>query len=277
MALKGNLRDFSTTQLFNLINLARKSGTLYLEQDEQANATVSFREGKLIHAQVGEHNGHLAHVLHRAGKLSSEQVRLIRERAGTTSDKQLGLLLINAGYVSQADIMQSIQKYTLDIVYSILAWSEGVFRFEDGVAPPPDRITVPIDLENIIIEHTRNLRELEHLERELPNLDFALKFVDRPDTSLRNIHLSVDEWRVVSFVNPKNSIRQIARANNMTDMQIRQIVYGLLQAGLVELVRPPSAIQQQQALEAQRRRLIATQPQVKRTVVTRLIERIRSL
>ncbi len=275
--MKGNLKDFGTTQLFNLVNLARKTGTLYLEQTNGTKASVSFREGKLIDAQVGDQNGHLAHVLHRAGKLSDDQVRLIRERAGTTSDKQLGLLLINAGYVTQADIVQSIQKYTLDVVYGILLWNEGMFRFEDGVAPPPDRITVPIDLENVIIEHTRNLRELEHLERELPNLDFALKFPDRPGTSLRNINLSVEEWRVVSFINPKNSIRQIARANNMTDMQIRQIVYGLLQAGLVELVRPPTAMPPAQNADMRRRRPGNPPPQIKKTVVNKLIDRIRSL
>jgi hypothetical protein len=31
MAVKGNLRDFSVTQLLNLINLARKTGTLTVE------------------------------------------------------------------------------------------------------------------------------------------------------------------------------------------------------------------------------------------------------
>ena len=31
MALKGKLEDFGITQLLNLINLARKTGTLYLE------------------------------------------------------------------------------------------------------------------------------------------------------------------------------------------------------------------------------------------------------
>lgn len=50
--------------------------------------------------------------------------------------------------------------------------------------------------------------------------------------------MSVEEWRVVSFINGKNTIRQIARACNMTEMGIRQIVYGLLSAGLVELVKP---------------------------------------
>ena len=52
MALKGNLRDFSVTQLLNLINLARKTGTLTLEGPNEA-AWVSFHEGKLIYAQLG--------------------------------------------------------------------------------------------------------------------------------------------------------------------------------------------------------------------------------
>ncbi len=274
MALKGDLEHFSTTQLLNLVNLARKTGTLFIEQTEKKRAQISFREGKLIYAQAGGTGGQLADMLHKGGKLSDSQVRLIKERARATSDKQLGLLLINAGYVSQADIIQSIQQYTLGIVHSILAWNKGRFTFKDNHMPPPDRITVPIDLENVIIEHTRNLRELEHLERELPNLDFALKFPERPGASLRNINLNVEEWRVVSFINPTNSIRQIAKANNMNDTQIRQVVYGLLQAGLVELVRPPR-VAQPQGTSSRRRR--AQTPQIKKTVVNKLISRIKSL
>ena len=46
MALKGNLRDFSITQLLNLINLACKTGTLVIEGVGDI-ARISFREGKL--------------------------------------------------------------------------------------------------------------------------------------------------------------------------------------------------------------------------------------
>ncbi len=68
-----------------------------------------------------------------------------------------------------------------------------------------------------------------------------MKFTDRPGTNLRNINLSVEEWRVVSYVNPKNTMRQIAKATKMNDLEIRRVVYGLLQAGLVEIVRPGGA------------------------------------
>jgi hypothetical protein len=70
-----------------------------------------------------------------------------------------------------------------------------------------------IGSENIIIEGSRQLRELEQLQDEIPSLDMALKFTDRP---LTNVNLSVDEWKVVKFVDPKNTMRQIAKTNKLT-------------------------------------------------------------
>ena len=52
MALKGNLRDFTITQLLNLINLAKKTGSLVIEGPGEI-AQVTFREGKLAYAQIG--------------------------------------------------------------------------------------------------------------------------------------------------------------------------------------------------------------------------------
>lgn len=275
MALKGNLRDFSTTQLLNLVNLARKTGTLTIES-KGVTVQVCFKEGKLIYATTGVHDGHLSQILLRANKLTEEQARLIRERADTRDDKTLAVMLMQAGYVTQNDIVKSVRDYTLDIVYRLFGWSEGVFRFEPTLAPAEERITVPIDLENVIMEGSRRLKEFERLQEELPNLDMALRFTDRPDARLRNIQLSVEEWRVISFINPRNSIRQIAQSNNMSDFQIRKIVYGMLQAGLVELVQPEGAPKPPPRPGEPAPRLPAA-PAVKRSVVTRLIDRIKQL
>jgi transposase len=289
MPLKGNLRDFSTTQLLNLINLAGKTGTLFIyegiltgEKDAiggakmkpgAERARVSFKTGKLIAAQMGAEGSDLVTVLNKTGKLNDNQAKLIRERAKDTSDKALALRLISANYISQREIVASVQQHTLDVVYNLLSWHEGPFVFEDNVLPGPDRIIVPIDLENVIIEGARRIKEIEELNRHLPDLDYSLKFPDNPREKFKGIHLSVEEWRVVSYVNPKNTIRQIAKANNMSEIEIRRIVYGLEQAGLVELVRPV-------AREGAAGRLPSKPPikaQVQKTVVNKLIDRIRQL
>jgi len=190
------------------------------------------------------------------------------------SDKGLGLLLINANYLSPQDILASLQGYFTHVVKRLFTWAEGLFRFETNVFPPDDRITVRVNLENLIIEGARQLREWQLLQDEIPSLDMALKFSNRPGANLRNVNLSVEEWRVVSYINPKNTIRQIARTVKMNDLEIRRIVYGLIQAGLVEIARPegarPTSISAGPGLPKKDK-------EQQKSLINRLINRIRSL
>jgi hypothetical protein len=272
MALRGNLRDFTITQLLNLINLARKTGTLVVEGPSET-AKISFREGKLAYAQIGQEDSRLAFILHKANKLSISQFKAIQQRANHIPDKELGLLLINAGYLSQEDILTNLQQYFTDIVQRLFTWVEGFFHFDNDLLPPEDRISVRLDLENLIIEGSRQLHEWEQLQDEIPSLDMALKFTDRPGTNLRNVNLSVEEWRVVSFISPRNSIKQIGAATKMNDLEIRRIVYGLLQAGLVEICRQDGA-----PPPVSKVRVFPTEDkEEQKSLVNRLITRIRSL
>ena len=82
----------------------------------------------------------------------------------------------------------------------------------------------------------------------------------------------------VVYQSRRTRIRQIARTTKMTDLEIRRIVYGLLQAGLVEIVRPAG-----RPAPAARpgRRAPADHPSQHRTsrksLINRLINRIRSI
>jgi hypothetical protein len=272
MALSGNLRDFTVTQLLNLINLANKTGTLFIDGPRET-AKVAFKDGKLAYAQIDQEDGSLASVLHKAKKLSLGQYKSIQQNATHISDKELGLLLINAGYLSQEDILTNLQQYFTDIVQRLFTWMEGFFHFDNDSLPPEDRISVRLDLENMIIEGSRHMREWEQLQDEIPSLDMALKFTDRPGTNLRKVNLSVEEWRVVSYINPRNTIRQIATATKMNDLEIRRIVYGLLQASLVETTRLEGAT----PLTPTVRVFPTEDKEEQKSLVNRLIDRIRSL
>jgi hypothetical protein len=272
MALRGNLRDFSITQILNLINLAHKTGALVVEGPGET-AQIYFRDGKLAYVQIGQEENGLASILYKAHKINTGQLKAFQQRASQISDKELGLLLINAGYVSQEDILVNLQMYFTDVVHKLFTWVEGVFRFENETLPPQDRINIRLDLENLIIEGSRQMREWEQLQDEIPSLDMALKFTDRPGTNLRNVNLSVEEWRVVSYINPRNTIRQVASATKMNELEIRRIVYGLLQAGLVDICRPEGIVPPVSSV-----RVFPTDnKEEQKSLVNRLINRIRSL
>jgi DNA-binding transcriptional regulator YhcF (GntR family) len=84
--------------------------------------------------------------------------------------------------------------------------------------------------------------------------------------------LSVEEWKVVKFVDPKNTMRQIASTNKLSDLDVRRIVYGLLQAGLVELARPVGMV-----APPNPKQFPMQDKQEQKTLINKLIGRIRTL
>jgi hypothetical protein len=296
MPLQGNIRDISTTQLLNLVNVSRRTGMLTIfeaiptgEKDAMKNekmaageerAKIAFNKGKLVYASLTSQDNGLVAVLNKAGKLTNDQAKILNERAKNTSDKALAMRLIGAKYVTQADIVNCVKNHILEVVYNLMTWTEGPFRFEDEAAPSPDHIQVPIDLENVIIEGSRRMQKMAEINIVIDDLDIALRFPENPKEKFKGIHLSVDEWKVVSYVNPKNTIRQIMKVLNMSEAEIKKVVYGLHQAGLVEIVRNTAA---SQANKPQSRRQQMQQKAGKKSgapdkqVINKLIDRLKSI
>lgn len=263
--MKGNLRDFTPTQVLSLVSLAKKTGTLDVERKD-GRAKLVFQGGKLVYASIGEADGSLASVLARAGRLNKEQAASLARYAARSSDKQLGLLLIEKKYFTQADIIQSIKRHALGAVNQFASWREGTFVFEVDRLAENGRITVPIDLENVIIQIARLQKLDDQLEEEIPSLDVSLKFANRPNVKLADLQLTKDEWRVLNFIKPGNTIRMIATTLGLSDKQIRRVIGSLREAGLVELAQAP-----------RRDTLTAEERQKKRQLVGRLIQHLQGM
>jgi hypothetical protein len=274
MALKGNLKDVGLNQLLNLIYLAHKTGTLTIQQDGGSTAArLYFREGKLIQAAMDGQTTRLTDIMVQVGKLTADQAKAVRARSKVDTDKELGLLMIQNNVLNQNDIVQGVKNYLLESVYTLFTWHTGTFRFDPNVLPPEERITVAVSLDHLIIEGSRRVQEWEHLRDELPDLDVPLKFAERPDVNIRNINLSVEQWKVISFINSRNSIRQIASFLKMDEFQIRRIVYGLQTAALVDVM--PSALPTGAGTRAPLPP--PPPPPVGRGVLLRVIDRLRKI
>lgn len=271
MALKGNLKDFSFIQLLNLINLANKSGALYVEKPG-AHARVIFHNGKLAYFESIDEKPDLLQTLNDRKLITAYQRALLKGKLEEMSDREAGIYLVNAGYVTLDQVTSALEEDYSEKFRHLFEWTEGSFRFETGEILPDDQIPIHLDLENLIIEGARELQEIEELKSEIPSLDMALKFTDRPGTDINNINLSQSEWRVVSYVNPKNTIQQIAATIGLDEVEIRRVVFTLLQAGLVEFIRPDGV-----PVAIPGKTLPVQNPEQNRSLIKRLIDRIRSI
>lgn len=235
MPLSGDLRDFDLLQLLNLIHLAQKSGCLRLRSSSGNDASLYFEKGLLqgvAHAGATD----LVSLLVRRGILLPHQARRIRESPLPTSEKELGLTLINSGLATQEEILQALRTQAQEQVRALLTWKEGPFFFDNSSSLPAGMIPIHLPLENLILEGARTAaHEPQALEQEIPSLDVTLRFPSQPRSDLSKIHLSSEEWRVIRYVRPENTLRQIGRTLHLSEAEVRGIAYRLLQAGIVEL------------------------------------------
>lgn len=289
MALKGRLKDFSLTQLLNLVHLARKTGALSVDS-HSGSAQLFFQEGKLVYATLSGRPNTLADLMLQAGKLTNRQVEAIVAQGRNRDDSQLGLLLINAGQVKRDEIVKALRHNMTEVVNTLFGWDDGAFIFDQKLDPPNGRIKFPLPLDSIVLEGTRQKKETSDPHTDLPTLDVVLRFTDGPGRNLRNINLSVDEWRVISFINPRNTVATIAQYNQMSEPEVRRIVAKLLRDGLVEVVgatTPTPVVAARQTpvptatavipASAETVKPTFTQPEVDRNIIRRLIQRIRGL
>ena len=104
MALHGNLRDFSATEILQLLASQKKSGCLFLEADDRPTEVFYVADGRLVSTRhPGMHEpDRLMELLLRANRLSDEQcqgVRTIQRASGRDlEDRSFHIRLEEEGF-----------------------------------------------------------------------------------------------------------------------------------------------------------------------------------
>lgn len=117
-----------------------------------------------------------------------------------------------------------------EAVFASVAFDSGRFEFFRGRAERVER-TIQENVQNLILEGLRRLDELSHVTSLLPK-DHEPLFL-APEPPHDDIRLTAKEWRVLSLVNGKRSVRQIIDAAAREESEVRAILVGLLAADLI--------------------------------------------
>ncbi|MGB9722797.1 MAG: DUF4388 domain-containing protein [Chloroflexia bacterium] len=272
MALVGNLRDFNLADFLYLVDRGYKTGRLTLKRSDDA-ATLYFEKGKLVYATQYSREERLGEMLVRIGRITEQQRdHALRLQQGPYAGKPLGAILVELGYISDEELKRHVRTQIEETVYRLFTWSDGEFRFDAGVlvAPEDVMITLPLGVENIIMEGVRRIDEWSRIRDRIPSTDVVVKFVDQPSDRAKGVNLTPDEWRVFARINGKDSIRTISERTGLGEFEVCRIIYGFISAGLVELVkeRPPLPPGLSAPVPAER---------PKRSLINRIIERIRGM
>lgn len=270
MALVGNIRDFGLSDFLYLVDRGYKTGCLHLTRGDE-HASLYFDKGKLITAGRDASQARVTDVLVRKGKLTAQQAQAAISAVHNGS--VLSQLLLDQNLIARDDLQRVLQQHIEESVYGLFGWPDGEFRFEQNQRPSNDApiMPMPISVENLIMEGVRRIDEWGRIKDRIPSTEMIVKFVEQPGEKAKGVNLSPDEWRVFARINGKHTLAEIAQKTNLSEFDVCRIVYGFLTAGLVEVQKKP------RPMPVAGDRPPQEAPKVKKSLVSRIINRIRGM
>lgn len=120
----------------------------------------------------------------------------------------------------------------LEAVYTFFTLTSGPFRFYDD--RKLEQPTIMVSNEVIIMEGIMRQDAWARIHEYVPSLTLVPRLVPNPSTGSSEINLEAEEWRVLTMVNGKNTVGQIAQRSGLGEFRTCEIIAQLLQSGLIE-------------------------------------------
>ena len=235
--LEGNLAHFEVPDLLSLVKAGRRTGVLALERRDQ-ESKLYFRAGNPVFAASTREDLRLGRLLVRQGKVPAEVIDEALEWQHSNGGR-LGSALLAAGRLEESELAALLKVQVSEVIFDAFSWPEGAFSFWDRVPPPPNAVTLEMDVQNILIEGVRRLDVRERLKNAFPDLDMVVEAITNPERVKHSVTLTPDEWKILFLVDGRRSLSEICHlAGDAEDQATLNVLYTLQMARFVSVVAP---------------------------------------
>src|ERR687887_483574 len=173
MEIEGPLRELGIHDVFQLLDLSRKTGVLRVTSELRHNAgTIHFEDGAIVFAEIRSNPHPLGGLLLRTGKITEadlERARDMQQRQG--DPRRLGEILVALGAITPRELQRQVRFQIEEVVFEVMSWREGYFSFTEGPwSDVPTEATVRIPTEALLMEGARRIDEWSRIESRIPHL-----------------------------------------------------------------------------------------------------------
>ena len=133
MAIEGPLRELGIHDVFQLLDLSRKTGVLRVTSElRDDEGVVLFDGGRVVHATIRSKAMSIELMLLQAGKISEARSRA-RARAAHERRAERGRRRSarRGGRVTQKELERQLRLQIESVVFELMSWREGFFSFEE--------------------------------------------------------------------------------------------------------------------------------------------------
>ncbi|HEU4829564.1 MAG TPA: DUF4388 domain-containing protein [Gemmatimonadales bacterium] len=239
MPIEGPLRELSIHDVFQLLDLARKTGILRVDSELRQNGgTVYFDQGAVIGAEIRSNPHPLGGLLLRSGKLSESDLARARDMQSIGDRRRLGDILVDLGAITRRELERQVRAQVEEVIFELMGWSEGYFSFSEApLDDVPTQATLRIPTGALLMEAARRIDEWSRIESKVPHLGVVPRLVV-PDGDSGPMDLLPAEWQLLAAVDGARDVRTLAEITARSEFDVARSLFGLATAGIIALEDP---------------------------------------
>lgn len=246
MAVIGNIRDLTLVDLFQIVQLGRRTCVLTVDDEHGIWYRTYFADGFVIYADSNKRYAPLGEDLVNAGAITRRQLEAaLAEYEATSADRpRFGTFLLYRGAIDRETLVEFIQRKIKIKLFDMFLIEDGTFTYELAPYRLDEDITVSISVTEIVMESTKRIDDYKRLGKRIPSVDLVVRKETRPLAELLrgDYEFSGVEKEILGLVDKSLTIREMAKALNIDDqLHLLKIVNGFLNLGLVRLGMPEPA------------------------------------
>jgi hypothetical protein len=156
--LRGDLAHFFPAEILQLLQLAQATGRLELVRGEE-KAEVIVERGRPVFARTTGGSVRAGEVLVHRGQVPPEALERALAEQRAHPGRRVGALLVGAGAATAEQVEEAVRETLRRILYGLMLWRDGSFRFVPGEPGPREEVRLDLDLDRLILEALRQADE----------------------------------------------------------------------------------------------------------------------
>ncbi len=230
MAIQGTLKTMSLVDLLQFLAAGRKSGTLKFDRGK-ITKQVYFKNGMIVGSKSNDPREYLGQVLLHYGKVDDAQLKAAREMQRTSGAK-LGEVLVEQGFLTEAEVIEILKTRTLDAIYDLFMWNEGDFEFYDEDPSSDELLLIEVEPTNVIMEGIYRIDEFARYRTLVPSDRAILELAAGWTSSLK---LGKEFRQILYFVEKRMSVAEICYQMHASAFHVYGQLFTLISEGVARV------------------------------------------
>ncbi|MEW6682253.1 MAG: DUF4388 domain-containing protein [Nitrospirota bacterium] len=131
MSLEGRLEDLGLPDIFQILNLSKRSGVLTLIKKDGMGRVV-FNQGNVVYASSDNKSRFGYALLQRNLITRGDLERALSIQKARAVKRPIGTILVEMGVMGQEQLETELRTHIVDVVRDLMTWAAGTFQFTLG-------------------------------------------------------------------------------------------------------------------------------------------------